>query len=244
MRTLTKPVWTEGMYISPHHFQNQIRYFEDALDFVVQNLWRDAAGFAGLQFDGDALRNGTIALAHAHGLFSDGLAFDIPGSDPAPAPRPFAELFSPVADSRGGDVVGFLSRLRFTHPTLVRILRDGSGRFEADPAFIPPCLNLHASPALAGMLRRLVDILTEKSTVFTQEQANRSGVFQAGMSARDVGQYWFLHTLNCSIPTLQNSLVSQHGHPQELYREMARLGGALCTFGLETHPQSLPAYDH
>ncbi len=296
MRTLTKPVWTEGMYISPHHFQNQIRYFEDALDFVVQNLWRDAAGFAGLQFDGDALRNGTIALAHAHGLFSDGLAFDIPGSDPAPAPRPFAELFSPVADHlnmylavpamvRGGrntSTEEAPAATRFTASKqlvpdqntgldektietgrknlqiiaeselndslislpLVRILRDGSGRFEADPAFIPPCLNLHASPALAGMLRRLVDILTEKSTVFTQEQANRSGVFQAGMSARDVGQYWFLHTLNCSIPALQNSLVSQHGHPQELYREMARLGGALCTFGLETHPQSLPAYDH
>ena len=98
MRTLTKPVWTEGMYLGPHHFQNQIRYFEDALDFVVQSLWRDAAGFAGLEFDGDALRNGTMALVHARGLFGDGLAFDIPGSDPAPAPRPFAGLFSPVAD--------------------------------------------------------------------------------------------------------------------------------------------------
>lgn len=296
MRTLTKPVWTEGMYLGPHHFQNQIRYFEDALDFVVQSLWRDAAGFAGFEFDGDALRNGTMALVHARGLFSDGLAFDIPGSDPAPAPRPFAGLFSPVADHltmylavpalvRGGRNTSpeeAPAATRFTgskqlvpdHNTgldekhvetgrknlqvvaeselndslislaLVRILRDGSGHFEVDPAFVPPCLNLHASPALAGMLSRLVDILTEKSTVFTQEQANRSGVFQAGMSARDVGQYWFLHTLNCSIPALRNLLVSQHSHPQELYREMARLGGALCTFGLETHPQTLPAYNH
>jgi type VI secretion system protein ImpJ len=64
------------------------------------------------------------------------------------------------------------------------------------------------------------------------------------MSSRDVSQYWFLHTLNASIPSLQNFLASQHGHPQELFREMARLGGALCTFGLQTHPQSLPAYNH
>src|ERR1700722_11605653 len=98
MRTLTKPVWSEGMYLGPHHFQAQSRYFEDALDFVTTSLWRDAYGFSGLQFDPDALRNGTLALTHARGLFSDGLAFDLPGSDVAPPPRDFATLFSPVAD--------------------------------------------------------------------------------------------------------------------------------------------------
>jgi len=58
MRQLTKPVWSEGMYLGPHHFQAQSRYFEDSLNFVVASLWRDAFGFAGLQFDNDALRNG------------------------------------------------------------------------------------------------------------------------------------------------------------------------------------------
>src|SRR5579875_1419214 len=99
MRTLTKPVWSEGMYLGPHHFQAQNRYFEDALNFVTASLWRDACGFSGLQFDQDALRNGTLALTHARGLFADGLAFDLPGSDAAPAPRDFSALFSPVADS-------------------------------------------------------------------------------------------------------------------------------------------------
>ena len=56
MKMLTKPVWSEGMYLGPHHFQSQNRYFEDALDFVVGSLWRDASGFAGLQVDEDALR--------------------------------------------------------------------------------------------------------------------------------------------------------------------------------------------
>ena len=98
MRSLTKPVWSEGMYLGPHHFQAQNRYFEDALDFVTTSLWRDAYGFGGLQFDHDALRNGTLALTHARGLFADGLAFDLPGSDPAPSPRDFGALFSPVAD--------------------------------------------------------------------------------------------------------------------------------------------------
>ena len=62
MRSLTKPVWSEGMYLGPHHFQAQSRYYEDSLNFVTDSLWRDAYGFAGLQFDSDALRNGTLAL--------------------------------------------------------------------------------------------------------------------------------------------------------------------------------------
>ena len=296
MRSLTKPVWSEGMYLGPHHFQAQNRYFEDALNFVTDSLWRDACGYAGLQFDPDALRNGTLVLTHARGLFSDGLAFDLPGSDAAPAPRPFASLFSPVADhltlflavpavvrdgqntSLNGTAngtryiaaeqnlpdqntgldekpiqVGSKNLLilaeaelsdRYVQLPIVRLLRDGTGRFEADPAFIPPCINISASPALTGMLRRLLDILDEKSTVFTQEQQQRNGVFQAGMSARHVAQFWFLHALNSNIPTLRHFLLCQHSHPQELFREMSRLGGALCTFGLEVHPRSLPQYDH
>jgi type VI secretion system protein ImpJ len=305
MRSLTKPVWSEGMYLGPHHFQAQSRYFEDSLDFVTTSLWRDAYGFAGLQFDSDALRNGSLALTHARGLFADGLAFDLPGSDAAPTPREFAGLFSPVADHltlylavpatlRDGQNTALNSSStslrylaveqkmpdqntgldektikigsknlqllaegeianasgqsgltdRFAFLPVVRVLRDGSGHFEADPTFVPPCLSLSASPTLTHMLRRLIEILDEKSTVFTQEQQQRNGVFQAGMSARHVAQYWFLHALNSNISPLRHYLLSRHAHPQELFREMARLGGALCTFGLEVHPRSLPAYDH
>jgi type VI secretion system protein ImpJ len=296
MKTLTRPVWSEGMYLGPHHFQAQNRYFEDALNFVTSSLWRDASGFAGLQFDSDALRNGTLALTHARGLFADGMAFDLPGSDLAPPPRPFASLFSPVADQltmylavptivRDGQntsVNGAANATRYIaseqklpdqntgldekpvqvgrknlqllaeselsdryeHLPVVRLLRDGTGRFEVDPAFIPPCISISASPALSSMLRRLIEILDEKSTVFTQEQQQRNGVFQAGMSARHVAQYWFLHALNSNLPALRHFLLCRHAHPQELFREMSRLGGALCTFGLEVHPRSLPTYDH
>jgi type VI secretion system protein ImpJ len=299
MRTLTKPVWSEGMYLGPHHFQAQSRYFEDSLNFVTMSLWRDAYGFAGLQFDSDALRNGTLALTHARGLFEDGLAFDLPGSDAAPTPRDFTTLFSPVADhltmhlaipislrdgqntslengSAGVRYHGAEQKLpdqntgldekliqigrknfqllaeaevaaltdTFVSLPVVRILRDGSGHYEADLTFVPPCLSVSASATLTDMLRRLIDILDEKSTVFTQEQQQRNGVFQAGMSARHVAQYWFLHALNSNVSALRHILLSRHLHPQELFREMSRLGGALCTFGLEVHPRSLPAYDH
>lgn len=296
MRQLTKPIWSEGMYLGPHHFQAQNLYFEDSLNFVTSCLWRDAYGFAGLHFDSDALRNGTVALTHARGLFQDGLAFDLPGADSAPTPRDFTTLFSPVADhltmhlaipinlrdgqntsldnsSAGVRYIGTDQSMpdqntgrdekpirigrknlillaeaevtdQFVSLPLVRITRDGSGHFEVDPTFVPPCLSIIASPTLTNMLRRLIDILDEKSTVFSNEQQTRTGVFQAGMSARHVAQYWFLHALNSSVAILRHFLLSNHVHPQELFREMSRLAGALCTFGLEVHPRSLPTYDH
>jgi len=80
--------------------------------------------------------------------------------------------------------------------------------------------------------------------VFTQEEQQTKGIFQAGMSARQVAHYWFLHALNSSIPALRHFLLSRHAHPAEIFGEMARLGGALCTFGLEVHPRSLPTYNH
>jgi type VI secretion system protein ImpJ len=297
MKLLNKPVWAEGMYLGPHHFQVQSRYFEDSLNFVTANLWRDAFGFAGLEIDNDALRNGTLTLTHANGLFEDGLAFDLPGSDPAPPPREFRALFSPVADSLTMHlaVPASLSEGRNTSldsgppaPTryqstehilpdentgrdekpikvgrknlqllgeaeltdqfvslpILRIVRDGSGRFEVDQSFVPPCLTISASGYLTGMLRRLIEILDDKSAVFSREQQQRNGRFEAGMSSRHVAQYWFLHALNSSVSTLRHFLLSRHVHPQELFREMSRLAGALCTFGLEVHPRSLPVYNH
>lgn len=296
MRLLTKPVWAEGMYLGPHHFQAQARYFEDSLHFVAESLWSDGYGFATLEIDADQLRNGSLLLRQAKGLFEDGLSFDISGSDGDLPPRPFAPLFSPAADhltlclavpadipdgrnssltdgtapSRykaierklpdettgrderavkiGQKSLSLLAESeltgRFTSLPVARILRDGAGRFEADPSFVPPCLQIAASEYLSAMLRRLTEILEEKSSVFHRGQEPGKAGFQTGLSARQVSQFWFLHALNSSVPGLTHLLRSSHAHPRDLFREMLRLGGALCTFGTTTQPANLAKYDH
>ena len=93
------------------------------------------------------------------------------------------------------------------------------------------------------MLQRLVEILEEKSAVVTQEQQT-GGTFQTGMSARQVAQFWFLHAINSSLTPLRHILLAKHRHPEEMFREMSRLAGALCTFSLDSSPRSLPAYNH
>ena len=98
MKSLSRVVWSEGMYLGPHHFQAQNRYFEDSVHFCTSSLWFQAYGLSGYQLDAEALRNGTVSLIHARGLFSDGLSFHMPEFDALPPARQIADLFPPMQD--------------------------------------------------------------------------------------------------------------------------------------------------
>jgi type VI secretion system protein ImpJ len=50
--------------------------------------------------------------------------------------------------------------------------------------------------------------------------------------------------VNVSLLPLRHMCFVTHCHPEELFLELSRLAGALCTFALESHPRSLPLYDH
>jgi len=297
MKQLSKIVWSEGMYLAPHHFQAQNRYFEDSVQFALTSLWRDAYGLISCEFNQDAIRNGTVALVHAVGVFPDGLPFDMPECDPLPVPRNIRDSFSPVAeelticlaiprqvaggpnctlapngrvatrysgssttladDNSGQDekpitlgrknialVLASEQRDDLLMLPIARVLRDGAGHFVYDTNFVPPCLKLSASPTLLRLAQRLVEILEDKSAAVLGSKDRNRGQFEAGISSGQVAQFWFLHTLHSHLAPLRHLLLTKHAHPEELYREMLRLGGALCTFGLDSHPRTLPVYDH
>lgn len=126
---------------------------------------------------------------------------------------------------------------------LARVLRDGRGGLVYDEEFIPTCLRLSASEPLMLLARRLVEAIGERSSTIARS-ARRHGRFEAGTGALDVANYWFLHALHSAIPPLQHLSGTSHAHPRELFVEMSRLAGALCTFSLDSDPRQLPAYDH
>lgn len=99
MKRLSKVVWSEGMYLGPHHFQTQSRFHEEVTHFEVSNLWVEPYGFVGIELDAEALRNGTVSLIHARGLFPDGLPFSMPEEDPVPPARSVGDHFPPTYES-------------------------------------------------------------------------------------------------------------------------------------------------
>jgi len=91
-----------------------------------------------------------------------------------------------------------------------------------------PCTQISASPTLMLLTRRLIDILQEKSATMSLDTRSK-GKFQTGFSAQEIGQFWFLHALNSSLGPLRHLFYTKRGHPEELFVELLRLGGALCT---------------
>src|SRR5262252_6579046 len=94
-----KVVWSEGMYLGPHHFQMQSRHFEDSIRFAASSLWFAPYGIAGLELDSEALQNDTVVLLHARGILPDGLPFHMPETDLLPGPRSITDVFPPTGDA-------------------------------------------------------------------------------------------------------------------------------------------------
>jgi type VI secretion system protein ImpJ len=285
------------MYLGPHHFQAQSRYFEDSIHFAIQSLWPNSWGLVGAELDSEALSNGTVSLIHARGIFPDGLVFNMPECDPLPGTRNIGELF-PVArdkvtvmltmpprrpngvncvDAAESDDTANARFVAESYPMhdetsgrdekqvrlgrknitlmldtektddlltlpIARVTRDGSGRFIFDPGFVPPCVRITASEWLMFMLRRLIEILEEKSTTLSgSKKGSRSW---AEYSTSNIASFWMLHAVNSALAPLRHHFLAKHGHPEDLYAEMAQLAGALCTFALDSHPRQVPLYDH
>lgn len=295
MKFLSRVVWSEGMYLAPHHFQTQSRYFEDSIAFLASNFWQESYGLLQVEMDSKAIRNGTISLLHASGMFQDGLTFDMSTSDVLPPSRTVSSLVAsmdadlvlylavPVRRSNGYDMsteesesgarYSGVSRIlrdetngideyevEFARKNIViigqgersssllslpiaRILRDPSGQFTYDKDFVPCSLSIGASDALMLSLKRLIDVLTEKSATVAKP-VHASNRLQADSLPADIANYWFLHAIYSALPPLRHHVAARRAHPSETFLELSRLSGALCTFALDSDPRDLPNYDH
>ncbi len=95
MRQLQPVLWTKGVLLTPQHLQVQDRFLEDLLEFRLSSVTFYPWGFHRLTVDREALAGGVLALSRAAGVLPDGLLYDIPDSDPAPAPKPLEGCFGP-----------------------------------------------------------------------------------------------------------------------------------------------------
>jgi type VI secretion system protein ImpJ len=124
-----------------------------------------------------------------------------------------------------------------------RVIRTPAGSYQLDPHYVPPLLDISASDYLVAISRRLVEILSAKSTMLAglRRQKNQS---LADFTASDIANFWLLYTVNTHFPLFRHIFETAKGHPERLYGSMLSLAGALTTFSLKVHPRDLPAYDH
>ena len=77
-------IWSEGMFLRPHHYQQYTRYLENFVEDRSAALRTFPWGFTELQLDQKLLGLGKLAISHAHGVFQDGTPFAMPAKDNAP----------------------------------------------------------------------------------------------------------------------------------------------------------------
>ncbi|MFE8100791.1 type VI secretion system baseplate subunit TssK [Brenneria goodwinii] len=86
MNKAEKVVWSEGMFLRPHHFQRTESFLQSHIrewgNLQRPYLW----GFLDLEFDEAMLRQGCIALSYASGLLPDGTPFSFRDARYGPAP--------------------------------------------------------------------------------------------------------------------------------------------------------------
>ncbi len=86
MTRKNKVLWSEGMLLEPHHFQQLDRWIEGYVDVRANAARRHAWGYVDLEVDEDLLKLGRFGLLRAVGVFPDGTPFAMPNEDPLPAP--------------------------------------------------------------------------------------------------------------------------------------------------------------
>jgi type VI secretion system protein ImpJ len=126
---------------------------------------------------------------------------------------------------------------------VARVTRAESGELQLDPHYVPPLLDVSANVYLLTIARRMIEILSARSSGLagTRRQRNR-GLADFGSS--DAASFWLLYTVNTHLPVVRHLFETRRGHPEALFSALLALAGALTTFSGTLHPRDLPGYDH
>ncbi|MCA6107936.1 type VI secretion system baseplate subunit TssK [Bradyrhizobium cenepequi] len=87
MSVTSKPIWSEGMLVRPHHLQQYDRWIEQLLENRLVGLVGHGWGVRKIAFDRDLLALGQVALTELEAIMPDGTALRLPEHARLPAGR-------------------------------------------------------------------------------------------------------------------------------------------------------------
>lgn len=80
----SKVLWSEGLFLQPHHFQQADRYTEGLVGGLARRMGPYVWGVNDLEIDEEVLKVGQFAIKSASGLTQDGTVFRIPSHEDHP----------------------------------------------------------------------------------------------------------------------------------------------------------------
>jgi type VI secretion system protein ImpJ len=154
----SKVLWGEGLFLRPHHFQQQDQYHEQRLHASLRAVHPFAWGVQRLAIDIDALATGKLRLLELSLRFPDGELVDAPGDDALP---PAIDL---NPDAVAGDCVTWYAALPALKPFGGNFGQPGQASNAA--RFVQsnhdtPDLYTHAARAQLAYLQKTVRLVAE-----------------------------------------------------------------------------------
>ncbi len=110
MPSYHKILWSEGLFLTQHHFQQFDAYHENDRAFQARVLAPFGWGVSHLMIDAEGVANRQFALTEIDGILPDGTSIRAPSMDDPPPARPFDDHFIPSLKVMG--VYLGLARLR------------------------------------------------------------------------------------------------------------------------------------
>ncbi|WP_332684576.1 type VI secretion system baseplate subunit TssK [Bosea sp. (in: a-proteobacteria)] len=185
MSWYSKVVWSEGLFLRPHHLQQNDRYLENLLENRVRHVTPYPWGFSVLEIDRDLAQQSRIGLRRAVGVMPDGTPFAMPDNSPLPpaievpenAAGQIAWLSLPLASANTREVEDSLngSASRFFPSTEMLIDSTASLRIEEEIDIAYPRLQLElrktAKPGYVGLaLGRILEV-RDRAVLFDEKFA-------------------------------------------------------------------------
>jgi len=126
---------------------------------------------------------------------------------------------------------------------IAELERKSNGAIALKEDYIPPCITISASHRLISITRRITEVLTAKSDELREQCRERGdGFYEFG--AADISTLCLLQTINSFIPKINYIYSTGRVHPEEAFRIISQLAGALTAFSSRIRPISLPRYEH
>lgn len=185
MSWYSKVVWAEGLFLRPHHLQQNDRYLEHFTRTRVRHATPYPWGFSHLEIDRDLAQQSKFSVRRAAGVMPDGTPFDIPTDSPLPDPIDVPQtaagqivwLFLPTAapNTREVDSKDAESASLYFSGAETFIDSTASLRVEEEVDVAYPRLSFElrktAKPGFAGLaIARIVEV-TEKTIIFDEKFA-------------------------------------------------------------------------
>jgi type VI secretion system protein ImpJ len=123
---------------------------------------------------------------------------------------------------------------------IARIRERIGRRVVWDEAYIPPVLDIRASPTLAGFLIDILGRLEQR-----QDELSARAVEGADGGSETFAAYLLLQLLNRWQPELKHLQRLDRVHPERLFTGFVAFAGELATFTrADRRPTDFPTYDH